>query len=851
MALYPDQKFSTFADGGDLQTNDIVVGLRGGINTKFNWTISGAESITGTVNQIFANGTYGTPVTGPITLTLPQNVNTTAAFQVNTLQLNSSNGLLDQNGKIILGVIASASPVNYLTLSNSGTGGGPTLSAVGTDGNISLNINAKGTGQVNLTSTSVSPVLINSGTGSQKHTYFTFANTSGTNNVTFPDVSGTTCLLNASAHAVSNGFVPIGDGTTFSSAALTAGTGISITNGAGSITIAAASAVAISFATDSGTATPAAGVLTISGSSTGLTTSGSGSTVGLTGTLKLGNGGTNNALTASNGGIVWSDASKLNILAGTATANLPLLSGSTATPSWGSFALSLGGALTTAGAHTLSGAFASTFTFTNTTNVTFPTSGTLATTAGTVASITGTTNQIIASASTGAVTLSAPQNLNTTAAFQVNTLQLNSSNGLLDSAGNILLSYSGGGNYNYIQVKNNSTGYPPSFTAAGNDPNVSMWLYGKGTGIIVVSTAALTTPFAIINGTGSQHTTNFVFANTSAAQNVTFPDASFTIAGTTLALNGTGASLTASNGGIVYSTASAMAILSGTATAQQLLLSGASTTPQWSTTTYPLTNAINTIMYASSANVLGVITPVNSAVLISSSGGVPSMSTTLPSGISATNMNLTTPRIASGGLTSVTGYNWIGVTETASAVNYINVTNNSTGNSPSITFTGSDPNVIGQISAKGTGGVAIQGTSASTPANAPSGYVGELLSGTNATAVAMTSTTPAQINTLSLTAGDWDVWAVFYTTVGGTTTQSAVFAWIDTVSASLSARTTAQLSAINGTYGTLTTGQASYINTGVCRWNVGTSTTVYLNAVATYGTSTLTGNGNIFARRVR
>jgi hypothetical protein len=97
-----------------------------------------------------------------------------------------------------------------------------------------------------------------------------------------------------------------------------------------------------------------------------------------------------------------------------------------------------------------------------------------------------------------------------------------------------------------------------------------------------------------------------------------------------LARGGSNASLTASNGGIVYSTASAMAILTGTATANQLLLSGASGAPAWSTTTYPTTNAINTIMYASSANVLGVITPVNSAVLVSSAGGVPSMSTTLP-----------------------------------------------------------------------------------------------------------------------------------------------------------------------------------------------------------------------------
>jgi hypothetical protein len=52
--------------------------------------------------------------------------------------------------------------------------------------------------------------------------------------------------------------------------------------------------------------------------------------------LNLANGGTNNGLTASAGGLVWSDASKLNILAGTVTAGQCLLSGSSATPTWGS-----------------------------------------------------------------------------------------------------------------------------------------------------------------------------------------------------------------------------------------------------------------------------------------------------------------------------------------------------------------------------------------------------------------------------------------------------------------------------------------------------------------------------------
>ncbi|MFX5743103.1 hypothetical protein ABTE37_19385, partial [Acinetobacter baumannii] len=54
-----------------------------------------------------------------------------------------------------------------------------------------------------------------------------------------------------------------------------------------------------------------------------------------------------------------------------------------------------------------------------------------------------------------------------------------------------------------------------------------------------------------------------------------------------LAYGGTAASLTASIGGIVYSGASALAILAGTATASRMLLSGSSAAPTWSTSTIP------------------------------------------------------------------------------------------------------------------------------------------------------------------------------------------------------------------------------------------------------------------------
>jgi hypothetical protein len=91
-----------------------------------------------------------------------------------------------------------------------------------------------------------------------------------------------------------------------------------------------------------------------------------------------------------------------------------------------------------------------------------------------------------------------------------------------------------------------------------------------------------------------------------------------------LANGGTNASLTASNGGIFYSTASAGAILSGTSTAKQMLQSGASTTPAWSTATWPATTTANDLLYSSSNNVVGQITASANGVLISSNSDVPS-----------------------------------------------------------------------------------------------------------------------------------------------------------------------------------------------------------------------------------
>jgi len=91
----------------------------------------------------------------------------------------------------------------------------------------------------------------------------------------------------------------------------------------------------------------------------------------------------------------------------------------------------------------------------------------------------------------------------------------------------------------------------------------------------------------------------------------------------TLSKGGTSANLTASNGGIFYSTGTAGAILSGTATANQMLLSGASTTPAWSTATHPATTTVNQLLYSSSTNVIAGLATANQGVLTTGTGGIP------------------------------------------------------------------------------------------------------------------------------------------------------------------------------------------------------------------------------------
>ena len=91
-----------------------------------------------------------------------------------------------------------------------------------------------------------------------------------------------------------------------------------------------------------------------------------------------------------------------------------------------------------------------------------------------------------------------------------------------------------------------------------------------------------------------------------------------------LTFGGTNASLTASNGAIPYSTATAFSLLAP-GTSGQLFQSGGAGAPNWTTATYPSSTTANQILYSSANNVVSQITGANTSAFVTNSSGVPSL----------------------------------------------------------------------------------------------------------------------------------------------------------------------------------------------------------------------------------
>lgn len=95
-----------------------------------------------------------------------------------------------------------------------------------------------------------------------------------------------------------------------------------------------------------------------------------------------------------------------------------------------------------------------------------------------------------------------------------------------------------------------------------------------------------------------------------------------------VSINAPYTTLTASNGGIVYSDSTNLAILAGTATARQMLQSGASAAPAWSTAVWPATTTNQQLLYSASTNNVTGLTVVTGSVVAADGAGTLSMTRT-------------------------------------------------------------------------------------------------------------------------------------------------------------------------------------------------------------------------------
>lgn len=149
----------------------------------------------------------------------------------------------------------------------------------------------------------------------------------------------------------------------------------------------------------------------------------------------------------------------------------------------------------------------------------------------------------------------------------------------------------------------------------------------------------------------------------------------------------------------------------------------------------------------------------------------------------------------------------------------------------------------------------IKGTS--TNDNALVGDVGELITSTVAlaSAVSLTSTTAANVTSISLTAGDWDVDGTVDFNLAASTSVTVLAASISLTTATLG---TQPGGSGLGTDPTTTINQAAsvpgglvVVSTPTVRISIAATTTVYLVASSTFTVSTNAAYGTIRARRIR
>lgn len=132
-----------------------------------------------------------------------------------------------------------------------------------------------------------------------------------------------------------------------------------------------------------------------------------------------------------------------------------------------------------------------------------------------------------------------------------------------------------------------------------------------------------------------------------------------------------------------------------------------------------------------------------------------------------------------------------------------------------------------------------------TNSSAAAGSVGEVISSViaAASAITLTTTVAANITSISLTAGDWDVWGLVHQTNGGLNITQAQ-GWVSSTSAT--APDASIISQFN------VSGASNWGSPVVQQiFKLASTTTIYLSTASVFPSGTTTAYGGLYARRVR
>jgi hypothetical protein len=329
---------------------------------------------------------------------------------------------------------------------------------------------------------------------------------------------------------------------------------------------------------------------------------------------------------------------------------------------------------------------------------------------------------------------------------------------------------------------------------------------------------------------------------------ITVTAAAGTLTGATLASGvtassltslGTIASLVATTADINGGTIDGTAIGGGTAAAGAFTTLGSSSTTTLNGTTIP---ASSTLLVSGGA--LG--TP--SSGTLTSCTGLP-----ISTGVSGLGTDVATALVVNVGSSGavVTNGGALGTPSSGTVTNLtgtasINI-NGTVGATTASTGAFTTLSASGAITPSQTAG--IVGTT--TNNNADAGAVGEYVESTipSASKISLTNITGANVTSISLTAGDWDVWGNAYFDPAASTTFDLIISSISTVSATSPSRDTGNQSVLKVLdFGT---GIPSSVQPVPQRLSLSATTTVYLVVVCSFAVSTMHAFGTLRARRVR